>query len=117
MSRLNKLQIYAIRWLDSQGKQINDIANELSIPQTQISKTLEKYGKSQDESTISIKTTSEPVEANRKSKTQDLMIRHTSAKKTNNVSIMTREASALNDEVKKNNIHPRTEQNIFRPNK
>ena len=117
MSRLNKVQIYAIRWLNSQGKNPNEIATELSLSENQISKTLEKYGASLDANQDKpIKTVSEPVAAKPKSKTQDLMIRHTSAKKTNNVSIMTKEASALNDELKRNQAsHPRTEQNIFRP--
>lgn len=37
-----------------------------------------------------------------RSKSHELMIRHTSAKKTNNVSIMTEAASQYNDEIKKN---------------
>lgn len=55
----------------------------------------------------------------RKSKSQDLMIRHTSNKKTNNVSIMTEAASTLNDSLKKS-IPAKQSQtfkdSIFRPN-
>lgn len=55
----------------------------------------------------------------KKSKSQDLMIRHTSVKKTNNVSIMTEAASQINDEFKKHsNSNPPKKFNnsIFRPN-
>ena len=54
-----------------------------------------------------------------RSKSQDLMIRHTSAKKTNNVSIMTEAASQVNDEFKKNSdtrASQRFNTSIFRPN-
>lgn len=53
------------------------------------------------------------------SKSQSLMTRHTAAKKTNNVSIMTEGASQLNDELVKNfrSAASRTSKNaIFRPN-
>lgn len=115
MSKLNKVQTYAIRWLHHEGKSSEDIASELSITQNQVEKTLEKYSDVQNDSS-SIKTKTEPVGKKSTTKSQDLMIRHSSNKKTNNVSIMTKEASALNDEIKKSNqFHPKTEQNIFRP--
>lgn len=55
-----------------------------------------------------------------KSKSQNLMIRHTSDKKKNNVSIMTEAASQLNDEFKKNSTtkpSKRFNDSIYRPNK
>jgi hypothetical protein len=55
----------------------------------------------------------------KKSKSQDLMIRHSSVKKTNNVSIMTEVASQLHDEYrKKGDSHPskRFKDSIYRPN-
>jgi hypothetical protein len=61
-----------------------------------------------------------PEEKPRKlSKSQSLMGRHTAAKKTNNVSIMTEAASQLNDEIVRNfgATKSRTSTNaIFRPN-
>lgn len=110
MARLNKTQIYAIRWLDSQGKNIDQISDELDIPSTTVKKTVEKNSsaKSDDKS---IKTAKEPV-----SKSQNLMIRETASKKTKNVSIMTKEASELNDQIKNQAAkHPLTEKAIFRP--
>ena len=53
------------------------------------------------------------------SKSQNLMIRHTSNKKTNNVSVMTEAASQLNDELKKklpSTISRTSKDSIFRPN-
>lgn len=55
-----------------------------------------------------------------KSKSQNLMIRHTSGKKNNHVSIMTEAASQLNDEFKKNSTtkpSKRFNNSIYRPNK
>lgn len=62
----------------------------------------------------------QPEEKPRKvSKSQSLMTRHTSAKKNNNVSIMTEAASQLNDELVKN-FGPTQSRHganaIFRPN-
>lgn len=55
-----------------------------------------------------------------KSRSQDLMIRHTSVKKTNNVSIMTEAASQMNDELrnktKGNKLSSRHDNSIYRPN-
>ena len=56
---------------------------------------------------------SEPVKSSK-----DLMIRHTKEKQTNNVSIMTREASAYNDSAKKKlNSRLGDQDHIFKPNK
>lgn len=110
MARLSKTQIYAIRWLDSQQKSASEIAEELNLKEDQISKTIEKYSISKKE-TNSIKDAKSPV-----SRSQNLMIRETSAKKTNNVAIMTKEASELNDHLKNQpTAHPVTEKAIFRP--
>jgi phenolic acid decarboxylase len=53
------------------------------------------------------------------SKSQNLMVRHTASKKTNNVSVMTESASQLNDELSKKfpNTKSRTSRgSIFKPN-
>jgi hypothetical protein len=110
MSKLSKIQIYAMRWLNGINKSSLEISDELSIPENQVIKTLEKLGTSQaDKAAIQTKSSSaaQPI---------DLMIRHTAGKKTNNVSIMTQEASQLHDSIKQNStFNPATQKGIFRP--
>jgi len=78
----------------------------------QIERVLEKSQNTTQ--TNSIETGSSPV---KKPMSKDLMIRHTSAKRNNSVAIMTKEASEINDQAKKQNFtHPNTQKNIFRPN-
>ncbi len=103
MKKLNKNQEYAVLWLRQQNKNAAEIAEELDI--------------SLDRVEAAIRQNSEPVKAT-KSKSKDLMITKTSNKQTKNVAIMTGEASALNDELKKN-FKGNTKDNkdyIFRPN-
>ena len=87
--RRNKNQEYAILWLHSQNTKPSEIADELNIPIDKV------------ESAIRIN--SEPVQTTKKknSKSRDLMINKTSNKGTKRVAIMTGEASALNDDLKK----------------
>jgi hypothetical protein len=103
MSRINKTTIYAIKWLHSQGHTIEFIEQELSVSKKQIeSHTIEL---------VKTEETQAPITS------KNLMITHTSGKKTNNVAIMTGEASMLNDHVKKNQ-QPSVSKNqtgIFRP--
>lgn len=108
MSRLTKEQTYSIRWLSSQGVEPIEIATELSITEKQVQKVLEKNTSSSDDPKI--KTAKSPV-----SKSHDMMIRHTSSKNTNNVSIMTKEASQYNDGVKPNLSVEKKSDHIFRP--
>jgi hypothetical protein len=111
MPRLNKTQTYAIQWLNSQNKQPIEIADELKLPEKQVLTVLEKTTQTTNQEPA-VKTTKSPA-GNR---SQNLMIRHTAGKKTNNVSIMTGEASALHDELKnKTGFNPNTEKAIFRP--
>jgi hypothetical protein len=104
-SKKNKSVEYAIKYLSEiQKKDINTIALELEIPEAIVEEVIGEK--------------SEP-KAKRTSKSQKLMIRQTSNKQINNVSIMTEAASQLNDELKKNmkNSVSRTAKNsIFRPN-
>lgn len=68
------------------------------------------------DSTINEQPESKP---RKESKSQNLMVRQTAGKKTNNVSVMTEAASKLNDEMVKGfgNTQSRTSKNsIFRPN-
>jgi hypothetical protein len=114
MARTSKLHQYAIYWLNSQGSSIDSIATELDLTDKQVAKVLEKNNSVNE--TNNIKTNSGPVNSI-KTSSKDLMIRHTSAKKNNSVAIMTKEASEVNDQAKKNNqTHPNLQKNIFRPN-
>jgi predicted DNA-binding protein (UPF0251 family) len=112
MAKLNKTEIYAIRWLDYDGLDSAKIADELKIPENDVIRTLEKHTRTKKED--SVKTTKSST-ANR---SQNLMIRETAGKKTPNVSIMTGAASMMNDELMKSvpTHNPNTEKNIFRPN-
>lgn len=110
MSRLNKLQIYSIRWLNSQNKNIDFIVNDLKLTKKQVIDTIEKFSSPNSSNNIQTKT----------SKTsRDLMISETSNKKSKNVSIMTKEASMQNDMASKNLSAPKndTSKYIFRPKK
>ncbi len=115
MSRLNKTQLYAIRWLNHEGKSPESISTELDVTIKQVLSTLEKYSSSIDDNKESqLDTKKEPVSASK-----NLMINQTSAKQTKNVMIMTKEASMMNDELKKRYVPgpSRTTQDaIFRPN-
>lgn len=104
MARLSKETEYAIKYLlESQKMDPKDIAKELGVKITTVNKFLPQENK-----TAPAKT----------DKTKDLMIRQTSAKKNNTVSIMTEAASQLSDEFIKT-VNPadnkRTQGYIFRP--
>lgn len=108
--KLSKSTLYAINWLYSNGSTVEDIAEELKVSQVSVQQYIEKHHV-QDKPEIANK--SERV----KSKSKDLMIRHTKEKQTNNVSIMTREASAFNDNAKKKfRDKGINQEHIFRPN-
>ncbi len=83
MAKLSKTTEYAIKYLLSQGKSVEDVAAELKLKNDQV-----KPFVSNTETTAPTKT----------DKTKDLMIRQTSAKKNNSVSIMTQAASQVGDE-------------------
>lgn len=113
MSRLNKTQIYAIRWLDYQNFAAIKIADELKLTLKQVSNVLEKQSKTAEENKI--ETKSSPVS----NKTKNFMVNETAVKKTNSVSIMTKEASAMHDELQKKaeqSSVKRTNDAIYRPN-
>lgn len=84
MKSLSKNQIYAILYLkDVNNLQIENISQELNISQDR----LQHFFDSDYQQYTKVK----------KPTSKDLMIRETSSKKTNSVSIMTKEASELND--------------------
>jgi hypothetical protein len=88
---------YAVMYLHNVMKMsIKNISKELQIDEKDVENLIN------DPATTN--------KAKRKSKSHDLMIRKTSAKGANNVSIMTEAASQYNDEAKKNqtsNLNPR----------
>lgn len=107
--RRNKKQEYAILWLHSQNKKMGDIAEELNISVDKVDAAL-RANKSPEESKQAKKSS--------QSRSKNLMINETSNKKTKNVSIMTGEASALNDNLRKKYIgkNKDTQGFIYRPN-
>lgn len=107
MPKLNKIQKYAIQWLHSTGLDSDAIAKELNITTEQVISLIPKA-----------EITSSPAIAAIPS-AKDLMITHTSGKKINSVAIMTKEASQIGDESKKNvpQINVEDKKGIFRPKK
>jgi glycerol dehydrogenase-like iron-containing ADH family enzyme len=110
MARLNKLQLYSIRWLQSQDKDIAFIANDLKLTEDQVKKAIEKFGLNQQDKNIKTKQSSAA---------KSLMISETMNKKSPNVSIMTKEASMYNDTVAKNinKVELNNKGYIFKPKK
>lgn len=102
MSKITKTKEYAIRYMSEQLKKSpEEIAKELKVPLVSVEKLLK-----QSQSTKNTKT----------DKTKELMIRQTSAKKLNTVSIMTESAAQLSDEFIKNMPdNTRTSKYIYRP--
>jgi len=108
MSKLSKSNQYAINWLVEQGMSLENIASELKINLDVINGHITKHQPEKSK----LKVKSSPVNA------KDLMIRHTRDKKNNSVAIMTKEASEVGDESRKqiNNNPRKINKNIFRPN-
>jgi hypothetical protein len=104
MAKMNKTKEYAIKYLAFQDKKSpEEIASELKVPLTDVEKVIKDNKK---------------TKAAKTDKTKDLMIRQTSAKKNNTVSIMTEAAAQLSDEFIKNldALHKsRTSNYIYRP--
>lgn len=84
--KITKQTEYAIRWLVSNGKTIDEISKELDLTIKQVSNYLTKNN----------------LSAKKQKTAADLMITQTRDKGTKNVSIMTKEASAFGDEFRKN---------------
>lgn len=108
--KLSKSTSYAINWLYTNGNDFQSIAKELNLEEDTVVKYLEKNNVPQKSD---LATKSKPVKSSK-----ELMIRHTREKQTNNVSIMTKEASEYNDSAKKkfNSKSADGQQHIFRPN-
>lgn len=98
MKSLSKNQIYAILYLkDVNNLDIENIAQELNIAQDRLQHFFD--------------TDYEQYTKKKKPTSKDLMIRETSAKKTNSVAIMTKEASELNDSNRAKIDQRKTESN------
>jgi hypothetical protein len=104
MTKISKTKEYAIKWLYSQQHPAEEIASEVKASIEEVQEIINQVISENPPKKIA---------------SPDLMIRHTASKGTNSVSIMTREASQLNDATKKNNIAParNIEKSIFRPKK
>lgn len=103
-SKKNKQTEYAVKYLHGLNKTQTEISLELGVAEAIV------------EGIINQQPETKP---RKQSKVQNMMIRHTAVKKTNNVSIMTEAASQVNDEFKKklNSSGSRKTQNaIFKPN-
>lgn len=103
--RLNKTQKYAINWLVSQDKEVQEIVKELKLQIKTVENYINKF--------VTVKK--EVLEEPAKITSKELMIRHTSNKNNNTVAIMTKEASEHNDESKKKSRSTeKRHRNIFR---
>lgn len=109
MSRITKVQKYAVCWLNHSGKSVEEISKELDIKPSQINTIISANSQPEQKTT-----------APQPAQTKDLMITHTSGKKINSVAIMTKEASEIADEAKKKIPAAKgrdSERGIFRPKK
>lgn len=105
MARISKETEYAIKYLTEHKKLTpQEVAKELGIKINTVNKLINK-------------TDDQKISPAKTDKTKNLMIRQTSAKKTNTVSIMTEAAAQLNDEFIKtmNNSTKNTSKYIFKP--
>lgn len=114
MAKLTKAETYAIKWLSSQGKDIDQIAEELKLTEQQVKRTIEKAHVS-SKTKNNVKTATEKTN----SKAKDLIITKTSGKNINSVAIMTKEASEVSDAHRQSNnnvsISRAFKNSIYRP--
>lgn len=102
-TRLNKTQKYAINWLNSIGKDGEEIAKELKLKIAAVENYIKKN--TQQENTPTDYSKTKPKECiarfknteKNKSHTLKMMLTETAGKKQNSVCIMTKEASSLSD--------------------
>jgi hypothetical protein len=102
MTKISKTKEYAVKYLSDCGKKTPaEISTELKIPLDEVVKIVE----------------SAKTQVSKTDKTKNLMIRQTSAKKINSVSIMTEAAAQVSDEFIKSIPARNKSQDsyIFRP--
>lgn len=104
-TKLSKLHVYSIQWLNSNNWTPETIAKELKLTISQVEKILAKHRISSEDT----HTPTNPI--------NNLLITHTSGKQINSVAIMTKEASELGDasRIKSNNDNNKHKNSIFRP--
>ena len=104
MAKMSKTKEYAIRWLFSQQHTAEAIAKEIDTPEAAVQSLIDRLIAENPPKQIA---------------SPDLMIRHTASKGLNSVSIMTREASEMNDSTKKAQTAKGRDLNksIFKPKK
>jgi hypothetical protein len=95
MKSLTKSDKYAIEFLYNQKKEAKDIAKELGCLITHVNKVIAHLVTN---NTNNSNNTEQTIGETKTDKTKNLMIRQTSAKKSNTVSIMTEGAAQLSDE-------------------
>jgi hypothetical protein len=101
MAKIPKVKEYAIRWLFGQQQDVVSIAKEVSLSESSVQSVLDQILAENPPKHIT---------------SPDLMIRHTASKGLNSVSIMTREASEMNDTTKKQGTQGRDlSKSIFKP--
>lgn len=108
--RLTKVHKYAISYLDSIGKTHAEIADELNTSE----RTIDRYLKSISENTKETVPEPEQAAAVKKPKVSDFLINKTQSGDTRGVMIMTKQASAIAENITKNISAPPTN-GIFRP--
>lgn len=115
MNKISKINRYAVLWLNSQSVQLEEISKETGLSVKQIETILNKYNKEQQAfSEAKIDTSSSKVSAKKQSKIKDLMITE-SVGRRQNVTIMTKSASEVADQDKKNtNVNNTSKPYIFK---
>lgn len=109
-TKITKLQKYSVLWLNHNKMSVDQIMEELNLTKKQVDLVI-----SENTNTDKVKTKSSPVG---NSSSKNLMIRET-ANKRSHVAIMTKEASMINDEAKKQNTNTKNTKDtpgIYRPN-
>ena len=103
MAKISKVKEYAIRWLFSQQHDVASIVKEVGVAEASVQSMVDQIIMENPPKKIT---------------SPDLMIRHTSSKGLNSVSIMTREASEINDANRKPGTQGRDlNKSIFKPKK
>jgi hypothetical protein len=113
MTNNDKMIMYSILWLRSLSKTDQEIIEELELTPTKYKNYNKKILQMYPDQTAIVENNTKTNNVQNIS-VDNLMIRHTSSKKDNTVSIMTKEASEVADS-KRNINHRNQNKNIFRP--
>lgn len=109
MNKTTKLHKYAILWLASQGVDLETIAKEVKLSTVQVTRVINSNNK---QTVLSQHNQEQDQNKNNNSRSKSLMITDSNAKKFK-VAIMTKDASMLNDELKKNNTTTKNTQDYI----